>query len=61
MSPTTIPQFAQPLPTLAVAGGTMATLIGNQPLTIRMCEYWANVLPPGIRRFIGPIPMGSTV
>lgn len=47
MSPTTIPQFAQPLPTLAVAGGTMATLIGNQPLTIRMCEFWANVLPPG--------------
>ncbi len=43
-----IPQFAQPLPLLSVQpGGTVATLIGNQPLAIRMCEFDANVLPPG--------------
>ncbi len=42
-----IPQFAQPLPTLSVAGGTIATVIGNTPLTIRMCEFDAKVLPPG--------------
>jgi FtsP/CotA-like multicopper oxidase with cupredoxin domain len=42
-----IPQFAQPLPLLSAAGGTMATLSGNTPLTIRMCEFDANVLPPG--------------
>jgi spore coat protein A len=42
-----IPQFIQPLPTLSVSGGTMNTIFGNQALTIRMCEFWANVLPPG--------------
>ncbi|MGE5279112.1 MAG: multicopper oxidase family protein [Acidobacteriota bacterium] len=42
-----IPQFAQPLPTLAVAGGTIGTVFGNQPVTIRMCEFDARVLPPG--------------
>ena len=42
-----IPQFAQPLPTLSVAGGSLATVFGNTPLTIRMCEFDANVLPPG--------------
>lgn len=42
-----IPQFQNPLPTLSVAGGTMPALTGNVPLTIRMCEFWANVLPPG--------------
>jgi spore coat protein A len=42
-----IPQFAQPLPTLSVAGGTIGTVFGNTPLTIRMCEFDANVLPPG--------------
>ncbi len=44
---TSIPQFAQALPQLDVAQGTLPTLRGNQPLTIRMCELWANVLPPG--------------
>ena len=42
-----IPQFAQPLPTLSVAGGSITTLFGNTPLTIRMCEFDAKVLPPG--------------
>jgi FtsP/CotA-like multicopper oxidase with cupredoxin domain len=36
---TAIPQFVQPLPAIDVVGG-------NQPLTIRMCEFDANVLPP---------------
>jgi FtsP/CotA-like multicopper oxidase with cupredoxin domain len=42
-----IPQFAQSLPTLSVAGGSIATIFGNTPLTIRMCEFDAKVLPPG--------------
>jgi spore coat protein A, manganese oxidase len=42
-----IPQFVHPLPTLSVAGGTIATEFGNTPLTIRMCEFDAKVLPPG--------------
>ncbi len=42
-----IPQFQQALPILDVAGGTIPTLEGNQALTIRMCEFWANILPPG--------------
>lgn len=42
-----IPQFIEPLPTLSVGGGTLTTVLGNQPLTIRMCEVWANVLPTG--------------
>ena len=42
-----IPQFGQPLPTLSVAGGTIGTVFGNTPLTIRMCEFNAKVLPPG--------------
>ena len=44
---TMIPQFIQPLPLLSAAGGTMATVLGNQPLTITMCEFDANMLPPG--------------
>lgn len=47
LAPAAIPKFAQPLPLLSVAGGPMTTVFGNQPLTIRMCEFWANVLPPG--------------
>ncbi|HYT33080.1 MAG TPA: hypothetical protein VEO37_10830, partial [Thermoanaerobaculia bacterium] len=42
-----VPQFAQPLATLSVAGGTLKTVFGNTPLTIRMCEFDAKVLPPG--------------
>jgi FtsP/CotA-like multicopper oxidase with cupredoxin domain len=43
-----IPQFAQPLPLLSVqTGGTIDTVLGNQSLTITMCEFDANVLPPG--------------
>jgi spore coat protein A, manganese oxidase len=42
-----IPQFMQPLPLLSVQpGGTMATVFGNQPLTITMCEFNSQVLPP---------------
>jgi spore coat protein A len=44
-----IPQFAQPLATLSVGpqNGKLMTVIGSQPLTIRMCEFRANVLPSG--------------
>jgi len=43
-----IRQFAQPLPRLSVKpqGGTITTVLGNVPLTLRMCEFRANVLPP---------------
>ena len=41
-----IPQFVQPLPILNVhPDGNITTVMGNQPLTIRMCEFKANVLP----------------
>ncbi|MGE5347214.1 MAG: multicopper oxidase domain-containing protein [Acidithiobacillales bacterium] len=50
-----IPQFVQPLPLLSVAGGTMATEFGNKSLTITMCEFDANVLPPGT-----PLAAGAT-
>ena len=45
---TAIRQFAQPLPRLSVKpqGGTITTVLGNVPLTLRMCEFRANVLPP---------------
>jgi len=47
LASTAIPQFAQPLSTLSVQpGGTMQTLTGNQPITLRMCEFKANMLPP---------------
>lgn len=42
-----IPQFVQQLPVLDAAGGTIKTADGTGSLTIRMCEFWANVLPPG--------------
>ena len=42
-----IPQFVNPLPVLSVAGGSVRTVTGNQPLTIHMCEFKANILPPG--------------
>ena len=43
-----IPQFMQPLPLLSVQpGGSMRTVMGNQALTIKMCEFQAAVLPPG--------------
>jgi FtsP/CotA-like multicopper oxidase with cupredoxin domain len=43
-----IPQFVQPLPLLSVQpGGTINTVLGNEALTVRMCEFDANVLPPG--------------
>lgn len=42
-----IPQFIEPLPTLGVAGGSINTLFGNQPLTLTMCEFRAHVLPAG--------------
>jgi len=43
-----IRQFAQPLPLLSVKpqGGTITTVLGNTALTLRMCEFRANVLPP---------------
>jgi spore coat protein A, manganese oxidase len=45
-----IPQFKQPLPLPQIGGpvGTgIYTTTGNTSLNIRMCEFWANVLPPG--------------
>jgi len=44
-----IPQFTQQLPTLSIApqNSTIKTLFGNTSLTIRMCEFKANVLPVG--------------
>jgi spore coat protein A len=42
-----VPQFAQPLAIPSVAGGTLTTIFGNAPLTLRMCEFDARVLPPG--------------
>jgi FtsP/CotA-like multicopper oxidase with cupredoxin domain len=45
-----IPQFKQALPLLHIGGpvGTgIYTTTGNVPLTLTMCEFWANVLPPG--------------
>ncbi|MCY2991320.1 MAG: multicopper oxidase domain-containing protein [Planctomycetota bacterium] len=42
-----MPKFVSPLPTLSVAGGSLHTVSGNQPLTMRMREFWTNVLPPG--------------
>ena len=50
-----IPQFAQPLPVLSAVGGTIQTVFGNQPLTVRMCEFKSKVLPPS---FVPPL--GST-
>ncbi|MBP1610365.1 MAG: multicopper oxidase, type 2, partial [Acidobacteria bacterium] len=46
LAPTLIPQFAQPLPVLSVGGGSMTTVFGNQPLTVTMCEFDSQVLPP---------------
>ncbi|MGZ8818344.1 MAG: multicopper oxidase family protein [Mycobacterium sp.] len=42
-----IDQFAQALPMLDIAGGTIQTVDGTQPSTILMCEFAAAVLPPG--------------
>jgi spore coat protein A len=44
-----IPQFAQPLPLLNIGGigGGINTILGNQPVTLRMCEFRSSVLPAG--------------
>ena len=42
-----IPQFAQPLPLPSTSGAGIHAVFGNRPLTVRMCEFWANVLPTG--------------
>ncbi len=42
-----IPQFVQPLPTLSVTGGKFTTIFGNRSVDLRMCEFKANILPPG--------------
>jgi spore coat protein A len=48
---TAIPQFAQPLPLLkpqiTPTPGGLTTIFGNQPLTLKMCEFQSAVLPPG--------------
>ncbi len=43
----TIPQFAQQLPVLDAAGGSIQTVDGTKSATIRMCESSARLLPPG--------------
>lgn len=51
-----IPQFVQELPTLSLNTQSIPkinTVMGNQPLTIRMCEFDANVLPPGTPLAVG--------
>jgi len=45
-----IPQFMQPLPLLDIGGAAhqgIYTTLGNRPLTLRMCEFKANVLSAG--------------
>lgn len=42
-----IPQFAQPLPLLAVQGGPLQVQIGNRPVTLHMCEFKSRILPDG--------------
>ena len=45
-----IPQFAQQLPLLDINGAAgigIKTYVGSQPLEVHLCEFWANVLPPG--------------
>ena len=48
-------QFVNQLPLLSVAGGPIQTVVGNQPLTIHLCEFKARVLPS---TFVPPV--GST-
>lgn len=45
----TIPQFVQPLAGLDLngTGVGVAVALGNRNLTLRMCEFRANILPPG--------------
>jgi spore coat protein A, manganese oxidase len=42
-----IPQFVQPLPRLDLQKSTIQTVVLAQPVTIRMCEFQSNILPPG--------------
>ncbi len=47
-----IPQFVQPLPSLDLQGGTIMTVLppagaAQQRVTVRMCEFQSNILPPG--------------
>ena len=43
----TIPQFVQALPLPSTTTGGIHAVLGNRKLTIRMCEFWAKVLPEG--------------
>jgi len=43
----TIPQFAQQLPVLDAAGGSIQTVDGTKSSDVRMCESSARLLPPG--------------
>ena len=55
LAPTAIPQFVQQLPLLSVQNPgvpgavpfTIDTQLGTAPVTLDMCEFDANVLPPG--------------
>jgi len=56
----TIPQFAQQLPVLDAAGGSIQTVDGTKSTTIRMCESSARLLPPGTFKE-GPEDVATTV
>src|ERR1700760_3193720 len=63
--PSAIPQFVQPLPLLSAKpyGGTINTVAGNGPLTLRMCEFRARALPAGtvIKTYAGTWVWGYLV
>lgn len=46
LPPKAIPKFVQPLPLLDLQGGSIATSTSAQ-ITLTMCEFPSNVLPPG--------------
>jgi len=46
LNPKAIPKFVQPLPLLDLQGGSIATSVSAN-LTLTMCEFPSNVLPPG--------------
>ena len=58
LDPMTIPKWKQELPTLQTNAQSipkMQTVFGNTPLTLTMCEFEANILPPGT-----PLAAGAT-
>lgn len=54
------PQFVDPLPVLTAANGTLQTILGNQAVTIRMCEFKSKILPSTFVPPVGSTYDGST-